>query len=312
MNNPKVTVLMPVYNGERFLKEAIESILTQTFTDFEFLIINDGSTDKSIDIIMSYNDPRIRLIHNEENLKLIASLNKGINLAKGKYIARMDCDDISMPSRLEKEVEFLDNNYEYGLVGTWFNVINADGQELYKVTHPTEDSMIKLFLTVNCPLAHGSIMGRTELFRKNLYGSEQYFAIEDYELWTRLAAITKIYNIPEYLFKYRVYGESFSDTKLEAMAKQTEQLGRQVFSNNKKIYISIINDGLINNDLKNENKEIKKYIGEWINRFVERLIYVNEYGMAFKLYLKSVNNYGFKYKKLCKNAIYVMKSFIKL
>ena len=120
MNEPMVTVLMAVYNGEKFLKEAMESILTQTFTDFEFLIINDGSTDNSVKIIEEFNDPRIRLIHNEKNLKLIASLNKGISLAKGKYIARMDCDDISMPYRLEKEVDFLENSLEYGLVGTCY------------------------------------------------------------------------------------------------------------------------------------------------------------------------------------------------
>ena len=110
MNEPMVTVLMSVYNGEKFLKEAMDSILTQTFTDFEFLIINDGSTDNSVKIIESYNDSRIRLINNEKNLKLIASLNKGISLARGKYIARMDCDDISSPMRLEKEVDFLENS----------------------------------------------------------------------------------------------------------------------------------------------------------------------------------------------------------
>jgi len=96
LENPKVTVLMPVYNGEQYLREAIESILTQSFTDFEFLIINDGSTDSSVEIIESYDDPRIRLIHNEANLKLVATLNKGVDLARGEYIARMDCDDISL------------------------------------------------------------------------------------------------------------------------------------------------------------------------------------------------------------------------
>ena len=96
-NNPKVTVFMPVYNGEKYLREAIDSILNQTFTDFEFLIINDGSTDSSVEIINSYDDSRIRLIHNEKNLKLVATLNKGLDLARGKYIARMDCDDISLP-----------------------------------------------------------------------------------------------------------------------------------------------------------------------------------------------------------------------
>src|SRR5580698_9685158 len=110
INNPKVTVLMPVYNGEKYIKEALESILQQTFIDFEFLIINDGSTDNSVSIIKSFNDNRIRLIHNEKNSGLVYSLNKGIGLSNGEYIARMDCDDVSIPERLEKQVGFLNSN----------------------------------------------------------------------------------------------------------------------------------------------------------------------------------------------------------
>jgi glycosyltransferase involved in cell wall biosynthesis len=169
MNKPMVTVLMSVYNGERFLNEAIESILTQTFTDFEFLIINDGSTDDSVKIIESFQDSRIRLINNERNLKLIASLNKGVSLAMGKYIARMDCDDVSMPDRLEKEVRFLESNEEYGVVGTWYTVIDGEGKDQRNVSYPSSNDLIKLFLSLNCPLAHGSIMVRTELFKQNSY-----------------------------------------------------------------------------------------------------------------------------------------------
>ena len=110
MSKPLVSVLMAVYNGEKYLLEAIESILNQTYTNFEFLIINDGSTDSTEEIILSYSDQRIRYIKNEQNLKLIASLNKGLDLAKGKYIARMDADDISLPDRLEKQVNFLERN----------------------------------------------------------------------------------------------------------------------------------------------------------------------------------------------------------
>src|SRR5215472_9201923 len=99
---------MPVYNGEKHLREAIDSILSQTFRDFEFLIINDGSTDGSVEIIASYRDPRILLVHNEKNLGLIATLNRGMDLARGEYITRMDCDDISLPRRLEKQVAFME------------------------------------------------------------------------------------------------------------------------------------------------------------------------------------------------------------
>ena len=120
MTSATVTVLMPVYNGEMYLREAIDSILHQTFTDFEFLIINDGSTDNSETIILSYDDSRIRYEKNDSNLKLIATLNKGIELAKGKYIVRMDADDISIPDRIEKQVAFLEKNPDVGICGSWF------------------------------------------------------------------------------------------------------------------------------------------------------------------------------------------------
>lgn len=287
MNEPMVTVLMSVYNGEKFLKEAIESILTQTFTDFEFLIINDGSTDNSVKIIESYNDSRIKLINNEKNLKLIASLNKGISIAKGKYIARMDCDDISMPDRLEKEVDFLESSLEYGLVGTCYTVIDGLGKEQHKVSYPSSNDLITLFLSLNCPLVHGSIMCRTELFKQNLYGSKEYFAIEDYELWTRMAKVTKIHNIPEYLFKYRIYGESFSDSKAQIMAKQTLEISKKLYKNNKNEYKRLIKQQLLDDLYTEEKEEVIEYVNIRLISFIKRLLYVHEFGMALKLYLKS-------------------------
>ena len=117
---------MPVYNGERYLREAIDSILNQTFKDFEFLIINDGSTDLSVEIIESYADKRISLAHNGQNLGLITTLNRGFDLACGEYIARMDCDDISLPDRLEKQVVFMDNHPEIGICGSWVSAISDE------------------------------------------------------------------------------------------------------------------------------------------------------------------------------------------
>ncbi|EHJ02070.1 glycosyl transferase family 2 [Clostridium sp. DL-VIII] len=288
MDKPMVTVLMSVYNGEKFLKEAIESILDQTFTGFEFLIINDGSTDNSVKIIESYKDPRIRLINNEKNLKLIASLNKGISLARGKYIARMDCDDVSMPERLEKEVEFLESSPDYGLVGTHYTVIDGEGKEQYNVSYPSSNELIKLFLSLNCPLAHGSIMGRTELFKKNLYGSKESYAVEDYELWTRIAKMTKIHNIPEYLFKYRVYGESFSDSKTQLMYNQTLELSKKQYISNKKEYKELVKRQILSDLYKQEKEETVEYINKWILSFAKRFLYVREFGYALKLYIKHV------------------------
>lgn len=288
MNKPMVTVLMSVYNGEKFLKEAIESILNQTFTDFEFLIINDGSTDNSVEIIELYNDPRIRLVNNEKNLKLIASLNKGISLARGKYIARMDCDDVSMSERLEKEVEFLESHLDYGLVGTYYTVIDGEGKEQYNVSYPSSNELIKLFLSLNCPLAHGSIMGRIELFKQNLYGSKESYAVEDYELWTRMAKMTKIHNIPEYLFRYRIYGESFSDSKTQLMYNQTLELSKKQYISNKKEYKELVKKQILSDLYKQEKEETVEYINKWILSFAKRFLYVHEFGCALKLYIKHV------------------------
>ncbi len=130
--NSKVTILMPVYNGEKYLKEALESILNQTFTNFEFLIINDASTDNSKNIINSFNDHRIKLIENKENLGLTKSLNKGISISQSEYIARMDADDISLPKRLGIQVKFMDKHPEIGAVGTWAKIIGDKNKKHIK------------------------------------------------------------------------------------------------------------------------------------------------------------------------------------
>ena len=131
---PKVTVLMPVYNARFYLSKAISSIINQTFKDFEFLIFNDGSTDNSADIIYSYNDRRIRFFNSEQNFGYVYHLNYGIEIAKGEYIARMDADDISFPTRLEKQVAFMDKNPEVGVCGTWFKIYGTNR----KIRHPTK------------------------------------------------------------------------------------------------------------------------------------------------------------------------------
>ena len=136
MKKPKVTVLMSVYNGERYLHESIESILNQTFKDFGFLIINDGSTDNTPKILKSYKDQRIKIISNKNNLGLTKSLNKGIKLAKGEYIARQDVDDVSLSERLEKQVKFLNSYPSYAAVGTFTKIINEDSKVIFLLRNP--------------------------------------------------------------------------------------------------------------------------------------------------------------------------------
>jgi len=210
--DPKVTVLMSVYNGETYLCEAIDSILNQTLTNFEFLIIDDASTDRTLKILQSYEDPRIQLIRNCENLGLTKSLNKGIKLAKGEYIARMDADDISYPQRLEKQLFFLERNPDIGVLGTWTLNIDETGKSVGSEKFPVYPETIKISIIFGYSLAHPSVMMRKNIL--NLVGGydENIRYAQDYDLWIRCLKITKISNYPDILLKYRIHLTKISKT----------------------------------------------------------------------------------------------------
>lgn len=208
--NPQITVLMSVFNGEKFLKEAIDSILNQTYGDFEFVIINDGSRDSSKDIILSYNDSRIRLINNENNIGLIASLNKGLTLARGEYIARQDADDISLLSRLEKQVRFFKKNKNAGVVGTNFIIINESGEEINKVKFPEKSVDLKKGLLRASQFAHGSTMFKKKCIERVGPYREEFKHCEDYDLWLRFSHYYELANLQEYLYKWRLAVSSIS------------------------------------------------------------------------------------------------------
>ena len=184
---PKVSVLMSVYNDAVYLDEAIESILNQTFTDFEFLIINDGSTDGSRDIILSYADPRIRLVDNEVNLGLPVSLNKGIRLAKGEYIARQDADDVSLPDRLAQQAAFLDAHSDVTVVGCWWEWIDVDGDVFATGEIPNSNTIIKAKLVQhNVKFPHGCMMIRREALVRIGGYDRQFRFTQDLDLWLRM------------------------------------------------------------------------------------------------------------------------------
>jgi glycosyltransferase involved in cell wall biosynthesis len=198
----RVTVLMPVHNGEKDLREAIESILRQTHRAFEFLIINDGSTDRSVEIIQSYRDPRIRVVHNDKNLGLILTLNKGMALAGGEYIVRMDCDDVSLPGRIQKQVHYMDKNPEVGISGTWVQMMGAGKRT---IRYPIEHDSIRCNLLFYSPLAHPSVILRKDMMeRHGLSYDTSYARAEDYELWVRAGKFVKLGNLGEPLLNYRV------------------------------------------------------------------------------------------------------------
>lgn len=194
---------MPVYNGENYLRNAIESILGQKFTDLELLIINDGSTDTSVAIIQSFRDSRIRLVHNVTNEGLVASLNRGLTLARGEYIARMDQDDISMPVRLTKQVRFMDNNPHIGVCGSWVRYISKANHNVWKLPERSEEIRCYLFNAVG--VAHPSIILRRQLFIElGLFYNPDFQYIEDYELWGRAIQHMEFANIQEVLLNYRI------------------------------------------------------------------------------------------------------------
>jgi len=208
--NPLITVLMSVYNGEKFLKEAIESILNQSFMDFEFLIINDGSIDASKEIILSYDDPRITFIDNYKNIGIPRSVNKGISLAKGKYIARMDADDISLPERLERQVAFMEDNEDIAMCGGWAYIINFDGSILQEAKMETDTDKIIFNLFFGNQFFHGSTVSRTDILSHLKYDINATIA-QDYDLWFRMAACQyKLVNIPAFIYKYRAHSASIS------------------------------------------------------------------------------------------------------
>lgn len=203
---PEVSVILPVYNGETYLKEAIDSILTQTFRDFELLLINDGSTDRSEQIILSYTDPRIRYLKNEKNKGLIYTLNDAVNESNAKYIARMDADDIALPHRLEKQIHYLKVN-PVAVLATRVSLIDANGDPLpdwqgEKNTITFAD--IKKYLPVNNCLAHPSVMAKAEIFKQYPYRENQKYS-EDYDVWLRVVASgRRVEKLPEALLLHRI------------------------------------------------------------------------------------------------------------
>ncbi len=208
MTVPRISVLMTAYNTELYIAEAIESILNQTYTDFEFIIINDGSTDNTASIIKKYadSDQRIIFVDNKENQGLIAVLNQGLDMARGEFIARMDADDKSLPQRFEKQIAYLDAHPDVGVLGTLihgFDKIDAPGIQIPVIT--AMDLLEKNYI------AHPSVMIRKELLDKyNLRYNPDYKHCEDLELWSRLIFLTKFRNIMEVLLMYRITGNNIS------------------------------------------------------------------------------------------------------
>lgn len=225
---PKISVIMPVYNAQRYLRRAIDSILAQSFTDFEFLILNDASTDNTESILNNYSDSRIRYINNEQNIGVARSLNRGLRLARGEYIARMDADDVSLKKRFSQQVKYLSDNASVGIVGTWIRLF-GDQLPLIEQT-PTGSSNVAAYMVFDNPIYHPTVMLRRSLIEEyGLSYNSLFNRTEDYELWSRAVKVTLLDNLPMVLHKMRHHKKSVTSTCKEAMTRQTcELLAKQL------------------------------------------------------------------------------------
>jgi glycosyltransferase involved in cell wall biosynthesis len=271
---PLVSVVMPVYNGEKYLRQAVDSILSQTFQDFEFIIVDDGSKDKTAEILYEYGT-RVAVYNRGKN-GLVKSLNYGIDLAMGKYIARMDADDMAFPQRFEKQVDFLNKHADIGLLGTSAILIDQNGKRLRKLATPSSDLEIRWNILLNSPIIHSSAMFRRELFDRNgLRYEETYKAVEDYDLWRRFLYFSKAGNLPEPLIHYRIHQYNVTNQnrqiqiqnhiKISSEAISTEfsdlQLKREDLY--QLIRLFFLRDGMSAKELRMQAESVLIYLKLW-------------------------------------------------
>jgi glycosyltransferase involved in cell wall biosynthesis len=310
MPAPSITVLMPVYNGEKYLREAIDSILNQSFQNFEFLIINDGSTDKSEEIILSYTDPRIRYVKNEANLKLIASLNKGFDLALGKYVVRADADDTNHPERLRLQFEFMEQNPDVGLSGSGFETFgeNVDSKT---VVYAHDHNTICLKHLYQIHLSHGTSIFRMSVVRQHkLYFDPEFAHAEDYELWTRFSEVSKLANIPQVLYRVRHHEQEVSklhsalqqENSMRIKQRQFKKMGIELSSAELQLFTQIS---------QHEYLHSKSFIAD-VRNLLERLVTANNVSAVIDrpFFNRALANYWFNVTYNCSSlGLKVMQQY---
>ena len=250
-NQPLVSVIMSVYNGEKYLDEAIQSVLDQTYKNFEFIIINDGSLDRSLEIIKKYEEKDTRIvIITRKNKGLIASLNEGIEKAKGKYIARMDADDICLIDRFEEQISFMHKN-NLDLCGSWVLPFNSDkDMTVWKYPETHNDTTFRLFFMSS--FAHPSVMMKKSIFQTLKYENE---VAEDYSLWCDI--VTKGYkvgNIQKVLLRYRMHENQITQTKSKELSYSSDKIGIEFIHNIDKEMTGLVKQAI---EVKNNNNYFK-------------------------------------------------------
>jgi len=229
MKTPRISVVMPAYNSEKYIGEAIESILNQTFTDFELFVLNDSPNNKELEnIIKKYarKDKRVKYIKNPKNLGVTESRNKLLEVCSGEFIACMDSDDISLPTRFERQIQYMDAHPECGVLGTWFQCF---GNSDKIIRHPER---IKVFNILKCQhVGNPTVLIRKSILDKyDLRYDNAYNWCEDFELWSRMVFVTEIHNLPEILLKYRWHGTNVSIEHAHRQQELTRQVQQNVLN----------------------------------------------------------------------------------
>ena len=306
LNEPKVSVLMPVYNGEAYVEEAIKSVLSQTYQNFEFIVINDGSTDRTAQILDQFAE-RIILV-SQENSGIVASLNKGIALAKGQYIARFDADDKALSNRLEVQANFLDEHPEYGVVGSACRLIDSRGKFWGIQKVPLTHEEIEWTALFNCPFIHPTVMFRKQiLLENNLLYRKEFTSAEDYDLWVQFLKYSRGFNFDQPLVNYRIHGKNVTITKNEEMFRASKLISEdaityfapQIIKENDFAQISKVQEVILSNASQYKNlsairiRSIIQYIHFWklylknnlipkqIKKVIERKIVIRSCQIGF-------------------------------
>lgn len=223
VKKPRVSVIMPAYNAARYVREAVQSILDQTFTDFEFLIIDDGSTDGTPEVLFSFRDNRMNISVNRRNLGMAANLNALLQTARGEYLVRMDADDISLPRRIETLVMFMDAHPDVGVCGSLTRNIGYHAGLVSR--RFCESAEVYANLLFGTSLSHPSVIMRRDVFIKhNLRYDAAFNPADDYDLWCRAATVTKLTNVPKVLLHYRVHPESISSVRAAERQRHAEEI----------------------------------------------------------------------------------------
>ena len=325
----KLTVIMPVYNGELYIEEAINSLLNQTFSDFDLIVLNDNSADNTVAIIekLKANDDRIILINKTINEGPAHLRNEGIDLAQTEYIALLDADDIAMPTRFEKQIQLLDSQPNLALCGTWFTIFGDKKEKILR--HKVDHDALKIQFLHSCGLGNSTVM-----FRKSMIGDlrfeDQYVPAEDYGLWSEFIAKHEFYNIPESLVRYRWHPGNISQTKekqlrIAEVAIKKRQLERLEINSEDEESIFYVNAVSVNRNqsakeiiktikasyiLKEKNERLKVYEQTLFCKHIDRVIIrtirnSKEYNSELYKYIKNESGYFDKIPLIDKSILFL-------